>query len=174
MNPNAQLEEIYTWKNGINEREAGRIQNTYKSGRDRIKSIGAKGQGRLVDSEKKKAIEFRAMEVAIEYYKEKGFQVTDTSSNNPYDLYCENDLVAKKVEAKGTQSQGETVNVTYNEVKSANDPNSITDLFIVAKISVTRNEGKFEATGGVKKLIENWRPESAQLNPTAYTYIVSK
>ncbi|ATX79122.1 protein of unknown function (DUF3883) [Mariprofundus aestuarium] len=130
------------------------------------------GQGRLVDPEKKKAIENHAMRMAAKHYANLGFSVDDTSSNSPYDYLCKMNETQKRVEVKGTTMGPGTVNVTFNEVESARSNGCETDLFIAHAINVERKGGKFITSGGKKKIISNWTPKDADLTPTAYTYKV--
>ena len=132
----------------------------------------SQGQGRMIDPKKKKSIELHAMLVAKNYYENLGYQVTDTSANCPYDFECDKNGELKRIEVKGTTMGPQTVNVTFNEVKSARADDCETDLFIVHAINVEIQLGEFIAEGGKIKLISNWKPKAEHLTPTAYTYRV--
>ena len=53
------------------------------------------------------------------YYRDQGWQVTDTHLGSPYDAVAEKDGETLFLEAKGTQSAGATVLVTRGEVEHA-------------------------------------------------------
>ena len=176
QNPPDNLRDIYDWKPSGKRRlrpiEVGEVEIAEpKSKRRRSGS----GQGRLVDPAKKKAIELRAMAVATEHYEKLGYVVEDTSRKNanntaPFDLLCVRDPEERKVEVKGTTQSPQSVNVTANEVKSARDSESETDLFVLHGINAFKESGEFRAEGGESIILTNWIPEDEQLTPTAFIY----
>lgn len=140
-----------------------------------IKKVKQSGQGYISDSKKKKAIELYAMRMASEHYQKAGYAVTDTSNNCPYDLECFKENKLRRVEVKGTTSNGKSVYVTSGEVVDANSNECETDLFIVSNIHI---DGKDEndnyiISGGEVELIKNWKPEQEHLEAKMYKYTVS-
>ena len=171
QNPPKNLQEIYEWE-PEGERKLRPIETevifTTKAP-TRRKQPGS-GQGRLLDPAKKKAIELRAMAVAESYYREQHFEVEDTSKNSPYDLLCKKGEEERKVEVKGTTQEAKSVNVTANEVDSACDDNSVTDLFVVYNITVYKKSADYRAEGGEIRIVDNWVPEQDNLSATQYIY----
>lgn len=166
------LIDIYEWK-PASESVAKSVEETDKIDSVVTRKNSSKNQGYLSDPKLKKAIELRGMEVAKEYYQNKGYQVEDTSSNRPYDLVAVKDDIFIRIEVKATTGLGEVVNVTKNEVISSREQGCVTDLFIVYQIEVKRlGDGVFEASAGKIRLLENWIPEEERLTPTQYRYEV--
>ena len=97
------------------------------------------------DRKEEKAIEQRAMNVAIEHLKSKKFEVYDVSTPElaKKHLNVERpgyDLLAKKnnqnigVEVKGTKSKGKEVNITFNEI------NKLNWIFCVSNIKIRKTD----------------------------------
>ncbi|WP_426989918.1 DUF3883 domain-containing protein [Pseudarthrobacter sp. Y6] len=80
---------------------------------------GERGQGLQMDAEVRKAIEDAAQERLMRYYRDGGWTVTDTRQNRPYDAEADRGGERIYLEAKGTQSRGDSVIVTRNEVDHA-------------------------------------------------------
>jgi hypothetical protein len=141
-----------------------------EAGRAGGKKDERKGQGRRQSPEERKAIELHAMAVAEEFYD--GWNVRDTSANNPFDLECTRADEALRVEVKGTTTHGQTVTVTRGEVESALRTDRRTALFIVSGITVECLDGKWTASGGRVRLIDPWLPGEEDLTPISYSYEV--
>ncbi|WP_053062325.1 DUF3427 domain-containing protein [Photobacterium aquae] len=161
--PEPQLFELYHWK-----------ENTLATREKSGKYVVSKGQGRIADAKKKKAIELRAMTTARQYYESLGYHVIDTSSHCPYDFECERGGELRRVEVKGTTQGLGKVTVTYNEVISALDDKVETDLFIVYHIHVVPADDDYQAIMGTTHLISNWNPSNSDLKPIAYEYTLPK
>lgn len=80
---------------------------------------GAHGQGLQMDAETRRAIEDAAQDRLMRYYRKDGWTVTDTRQNRPYDAVADRGGERIYLEAKGTQSKGDSVVVTRNEVDHA-------------------------------------------------------
>ncbi|MGO4589685.1 DUF3883 domain-containing protein [Micrococcaceae bacterium Sec5.1] len=80
---------------------------------------GARGQGKQMDAEIRRVIENAAQDRLMGLYVEQGWTVTDTRLNHPYDALAVKGNERIYLEAKGTQSRGESVIVTRNEVNHA-------------------------------------------------------
>lgn len=167
--PSPALEAIYLWDNSTELDLTGSILPDEPK---LIKKVRRTGQGRMVDTKKKKAIELHAMDIARTHYEGLGFDVVDTSSNCPYDLECFRDEeLFRRVEVKGTMSKGDSVYVTSGEVIDANSNECETDLFIVYNIRVKMPEkDQYFTSGSDIKLTENWKPEEENLEPKTYKY----
>lgn len=137
------------------------------------KAKSASGQGREEDPRVRKAIELHAMRRATRFYSRRGYTVTDTSAQHPYDLFCEKEgVLARRVEVKGTRGGPESVTVTIGEVLSARERGTISDLFIIHGIVVERLSSNPVASGGNLKLIQNWIPDEKDLHPLTFRYMV--
>lgn len=128
------------------------------------------GQGIQLDKELRLAIELFAMERAKQHYGAQGYDVEDTSLNRPYDLVCRKDGEVRRVEVKGTTTAGERVILTSGEVLAARDPATVTDLYVVKSIVVTRSDSEPNLSGGEMRLIAGWRPLDEDLEARQYTY----
>lgn len=169
--PNPTIHGVYSWHS-----EQGVEIELPDTAPNLVKRVKNSGQGRLADVKKKKAIEIHAMQVAEAYYQAEGYEVIDTSSNCPYDLECFKGEKFRRVEVKGTMSNGESVYVTSGEVIDANADKCETDLFIVSKIvvGVIGSSGEYITSKGTTKLITNWKPKPENLEPTMYKFSVQE
>lgn len=132
-----------------------------------------RGQGRQIDPVRRKKVEQHAMGIATAHYKSRGYSVEDTSSFKPYDLVCTSKTDLRRVEVKGTISDGATVEVTAGEVNAARYDGVATDLFIVSLIEVSASGEHVTCSGGVTRLLANWNPNDLNLEPTSYRLTVS-
>lgn len=169
-----ELAAVYAWAadNGTKLPDAAQRETQLKA---RVDQSGRTGQGVVIDPKRRKAIELRAMEVAIDHYEGLGFTVENTSMAKPYDLVCRLSEATRRVEVKGTTSNGVSVFLTINEVTSANNVDGeaySTDLFILHSISTAEFAKSGAANGGIMRKIENWRPRPAALDPIAFKYTI--
>lgn len=169
--PNIHLARIYDWTPHKNQpRTVNYAEPSVKKSTPRKnKSVG---QGYARDQETKIAVELRAMKVATEYYEKQGYEVVDTSANEPYDLLCAKNSALLKVEVKGTTGQGKQVYVTANEVKEARLSGVLTNLFIVYEIELDKSGDKVSAIGGKIREVAGWNPLDEDLIPTEYRYLL--
>ncbi len=168
-NPNKDLKEIYEWKKDT----AINIPEFSTNG---LKKPNRKtAQGYIRDEKKKKAIELHAMDRADIYYSSLGYQVIDRSDtkNIGYDLLCIKGKELVEVEVKGTQSSGEEVIVTKNEVNNAKEQNNQADLFITYKIQLVLEEGSYKVLESKEKVIEKWNPKDSDLTALTFRYKVN-
>lgn len=114
------------------------------------------------------------MTLAIEHFEADGFDVTDVSSHQPYDLRCTKGSERVDVAVKGTTTTpGETVLLTPNEVQHALTRYPHTALAVVHGV-VLEGAGTPTptATGGTLEVHQPWRALEVDLNPLGYTYSV--
>ena len=131
------------------------------------KKSKSKSQGYENDPVIRKVIEDCAMNSAVNHYRKLGYIVEDVSLDRiGYDIRCVKNKTELRVEVKGTQSSGSEVNLTKNEVFNARNFN--TTLFVLHNIRVNRENKK--ASGGEKKIIENWDPKDKDLVALTYKY----
>ena len=131
-----------------------------------------RGQGRQIDPVRRKKVEQHAMGIATAHYKSLGYSVEDTSAFKPYDLLCTSKTDLRRVEVKGTISDGATVEVTAGEVNAARRDGIATDLFIVSLIEVAASGENVTCTGGVTRILANWNPGDLDLEPTSFRFTV--
>ena len=167
--PNPALQAIYNWNS-----EQGVDISVPHTAPKLVKKVKLSGQGLMVDAKKKKAIELHAMETAKEHYQSEGYGVVDTSANCPYDFECFKHDEFRRVEVKGTMSNGNSVYVTSGEVIDANSDTCETDLFIVSNIIVGTKDkaGNYPTSDGIIAITNNWKPEPENLEPKTYKYHV--
>jgi len=161
------LRAIYQW----DPRGIGLPVATTISAKGKVSRRAAR-QGNQLDPKIRKLVETRAMKMAATYYKKRGYLVEDTSTTQPYDLVCKAPGVEFRVEVKGTQTPGEGVIVTRNEVEAARQDGSRTHLFIVHSIRVEQTESGYQLSGGKLRLIKDWKPMDADLSAIQYLYTV--
>lgn len=130
-----------------------------------------RGQGYEPDPEVKLAVEKYSMRRAIEHYQALGFEVTDTSRGNPYDLQCTKDGLKVRVEVKGSRGDCLTIEVTIGEILNARGTAWRTDLFIVSSMLIDPGSPPV-ARGGEVRVIENWKPVDEHLDATRFRYRV--
>jgi hypothetical protein len=130
-------------------------------------------QGFLVSPAVKKAVEEHAVQIAKSHYEKKGYAVK--VKGKPYDLHCthakDNQVF---VEVKGTQTSGDEVLLTRNEVKFARQNKTDMALFVVHGITVDKLVDPPSASGGTTRLREPWDIDSGELEPMAYSYKLPK
>jgi len=135
---------------------------------ERHKAIQS-GQGFKVTPELRKKIEEYSMKKAIKFFQNEGYQVTDVSKIEPYDLACKKDNDYLRVEVKGTQSSGDSIVLTPNEIKNAETHK--TALYILHSIKVNKANKKYNLSGGKAKIINPWNvDEHGNLKPVSYIY----
>ena len=120
-----------------------------------------------------KAIERRAVDLAIKYFESTGEWETikDTGATESYDLFLSSKSKKLYVEVKGTQSSGEKVLLTKNEVSVQKEfyPNNA--LVLVFGIKLIKGDAPI-AEGGTLKVISPWELIDADLTPMAFEYLV--
>lgn len=135
-------------------------------------------QGRQIDAVARKKIEIYAEDLATVHLEQLGWDVERVGNFHlGYDLRCRNSEGGElHVEVKGTQSQGEEVLLTPNEVRHvsrAAECHARHALFVVSEIKVLRN-GRIECLKGHVHPIWAWSiaDNDNALTPTGYSYRV--
>lgn len=129
-------------------------------------------QGFRVSPTVRKAIEEHAVEIARAHYVGKGYSVRIVGK--PYDLNCRGNGRQIYVEVKGTQTSGEEVLLTPNEVKFARLHKDEMALFVVHGVSVDSETDPPRASGGIARICEPWDVDSGELEPFGYSFRISK
>jgi hypothetical protein len=124
--------------------------------------------GFRMNQKQRKAIELRAMKLAIEYFKSKGALVRDVSSNRSYDLDVLEDGVHFAVEVKGTVSDGLEILVTHSEVVHQRQAFPNNALALVSGIQLEGSPDAPIAVGGELQVIQPWPIDDVALTPISY------
>jgi len=130
---------------------------------------GAAGQGLQMDAEVRKAIEDAAQDRLMSYFRDRSWAVIDTRQNRPYDAVADKGAERIYLEAKGTQSRGDSVIVTRNEVNHARQhPGACvmgvwSDMKLVDGV-VDRGSGKFR--------VLRFSPNDEDLRPRDFDWIL--
>jgi hypothetical protein len=127
----------------------------------------ARRQGPRLSAEERRAIERRAVEVAMRHYRDEKWRVEEVRGR-PYDLLCRRGRRVLHVEVKGTTSDGEEVLVTRNEVVHAQRHLPMVSLVVVSGISLDESSGR--ASGGSCRVLDPWDVSKGALQPIAYRY----
>jgi hypothetical protein len=128
----------------------------------------SQGQGLVTDAKTRKAIENRAMELAIQHYRRLAGKVEDTSRVEPFDLRCPTHSPEIRVEVKGSMGSVAAIQLTVRELSNAQGGPWRTDLFVVSNIQLERGPEGPQALGGEVRIFTNWRPEERDLHPLIF------
>jgi len=129
-----------------------------------------KNRGPRLTGAESKAIENHAISEAIKYLRKLGWtEIEDVGAKRSYDLDCKHGVQEVYVEVKGTQSHGEVVILTRNEVRLHKNEYPNNALVIVRKIILTKGEPP-TASGGELIFIHPWKIEDAELDPIGFDY----
>ena len=128
------------------------------------------GSGYIADSAVRGAIEWRAVNLAIEEYEADGYEVDYTGSSKAYDLVVTKGRDVRRVEVKGSSGVATTVELTSGEVDNSRE--SIpTDLYVVDEIVWARTaDGSVDTSGGNTRWWRDWLTEESSLTATRYRY----
>ena len=126
-------------------------------------------QGMGLTGPQRKAVEMRAMSLAVEYLTSNGYQCKDTSSTESFDLLATLAGSSIKVEVKGTTSDlCDSVMMTKNEVDLHKSEKGKTGLIIVSKIKLNRTGVEPTATGGYVEPLLGWDIDQWLTEPIAF------
>nr|WP_277613776.1 DUF3883 domain-containing protein [Acinetobacter nematophilus] len=146
-------------------------QNAY-NGQFRASNNGAGFQSNALI---RVAVEKYAMQKAEKALTEKGYEVRATHDNgqsicgnSPYDMKAYKDGREYLVEVKGTQLDGSSVILTYNEVKLHKDPNNRVILCVVHSIKL--NDEKINHKSGEVVIHDPWILDTEKLKGISYFY----
>lgn len=129
------------------------------------------GQGFQSDVESRLMIESYAMTICKNHFLRNGYEVIDVSANHSYDLLIKKNEESRFVEVKGTQTAGETIVLTKNEVDLSRAHGVNMVLFIVH--SIVLNKKSVKKGSGVVSIIHPWRVNDDKLTPISFTYKLS-
>ncbi|MEU5552124.1 DUF3883 domain-containing protein [Micromonospora sp. NPDC047793] len=134
-------------------------------------------QGRQADAATNRAIELYAEDLAVKYFRELDWVVTRVGHLKlGFDLECMHPTEgALHVEVKGTQSLGERVTLTPNEVRHNQATQACRAqhaLYIVSEIGIDARADQIRCFGGRERCLRPWLIDNALLVPTQYAYTV--
>ena len=148
--------------------EADEIEEDIKTGQ-----YSPTGQGFQSDVMIRMMIESYAMAACKKYYSDKGYKVVDDSAKSSYDFIIhKKNEVSRLVEVKGTQTVGNTIILTKNEVCLSREQGENMVLFIVHSIVMNKNAVK--KGSGYITIHEPWIVNDDRLTPISYTYKLSE
>ena len=110
------------------------------------------------------------MRAARTFFQRQGFQVVERGK--PFDLECRRAGKTVYVEVKGTQTTGDEVILTPNEVKFARQFPTTMALFVLHSVKVETSGKSARASGGKRKIVWPWRLERRALRAITYWYKV--
>jgi hypothetical protein len=145
--------------------------------RDIAQETRGRNQGRIIDPQVRITIEKYAEDAAVAILEMDGWRVKRVGPLHlGYDLECTKELASLHVEVKGTQTHGEEVVLTPNEVRhhqGLGQCSSQHALFVLADITVVQGE-QIGCQDGRPLMILPWRLEEAALTATEYSYRVPR
>ncbi|MDP3009415.1 MAG: DUF3883 domain-containing protein [Methylococcales bacterium] len=126
------------------------------------------GQGFQSDVETRLMIESYSTEICKNHYLAEGYTVEDVSANRPYDFMITKDNESRFVEVKGTQTTGDTIILTKNEVELSRTQGDKMLLFMVH--SIVMNKKTVKKGSGIISIIKPWQVKNDRLTPISFTY----
>jgi hypothetical protein len=132
------------------------------------KTQGA-GQGRQIDPVLRKQVEDAAQDRLMALYPEAdGWKVTDTRTNRPYDAMARRRGEVVYLEAKGTQTAGDSVEVTISEIEHARRHPGQCVMGVLSDIRLDA-DGQVDPDSGVFRVLP-FEPEDDALEVTGYRW----
>jgi hypothetical protein len=131
-------------------------------------------QGLLRDAAVRRAVEVHAEDSAVAHFTSDGWDVARVGHLKlGYDLDCRNSLgQSLHVEVKGTQSSGQEVLLTQNEVSHLSAETACPGqhaLYVLSEITVT-GAGEIDRDSGRPTCLLPWTMDMSLLTPTVYAY----
>ena len=146
----AQLDQRDLSQGEIDSKDIFAIVNPLKINRNTNQGFGLSASERA-------AVELRAMFLATNHLQGLGYECTDTSRTESYDLLVKKDGAILKIEVKGTTSDiCDSFLMTKNEVDLHRNEKGSTGLVIVSKIKLTKNIDNPKAEGGAIETLLRW------------------
>ena len=128
-----------------------------------VERLLAGGQGFITDAARRRAVENRAMSLAMEYWGE-GWHVEDKHKDESFDLLCSKDSDQFIVEVKGTTCAGDSVIITEAELKAHRAWAPRNALYVISEITVDGPADAPTARGGkLRALLRPWKVPSTSV-----------
>jgi len=134
------------------------------------RSARSAGQGFVLTSAERRAIELHSVRAATEYFTAQGWSVKDVGATRSYDLHLRRGREKLHVEVKGTTSDGSQVILTRAEVERQREfaPNNA--LVVVYAIGLDRNMDPPLTTGGTLHCTSPWPINEESLTVVSYIH----
>ena len=130
------------------------------------------GQGFKITPELRKKIEEYSVSKAIQYFQKHKYSAKNVGGTKSYDLDCSKDGDILRVEVKGTQTTGDSIILTPNEVRNAKKHK--TALYVLHSIKVDMVRKNYRLSGGDEKIINPWKiNEQGKLKALSYMYFIN-
>jgi len=137
-------------------------------------AAGRKGrrgrQGFRLTKAEQRAVERRAVQRAMEHFREEEWDVAEVGDHQSYDLKCSRQEERLFVEVKGTTSTGDSVLLTKNEVALHREHFPNNALAVVHSIILNPRGEQAVAQGGVLEVTSPWEIAEEDLTAIAYIY----
>lgn len=167
------IEYVNTYSGQCIKSDQERAEQNAITGQFRSNSY--KGAGFQSNALVRVAVERYAMQRAEKALTEKGYDVKTTHENGqsicgnePYDMKAYKDGKEYIVEVKGTQSDGSSIILTYNEVELHKNPKNKVILCVVH--SVKLDDEKINHKSGEVIIYDPWVLDSNKLKEISYFY----
>jgi hypothetical protein len=118
----------------------------------------------------RRAIEDRAMQTAMAFYKSRGYTVNDVHANRSYDLHCTRKAQCLRVEVKGTRTGECTIDLTAGERAIFERHGRGAELYILHSVACGSKDGKHVASGGVRRLFSASAVANGEFKPTRFQW----
>jgi hypothetical protein len=152
---------------------AKQVQRADRQAKDRAASAQEQSAGFQSNPAIRRAVEAYSMKMALALLNSKGYKnITDTSLSNPYDYTCEKDGQEFFIEVKGTQTAGNTIMLTRNEVENVRKNPKSCVLILVHSVTVS-GKNLIKVSGGTTEVREDWKLRPEELKPTQYVWKVT-
>ncbi|MFH5212253.1 protein NO VEIN domain-containing protein [Antrihabitans sp. NCIMB 15449] len=125
------------------------------------------GGGRQPDPRRRRKVEVAAQQRLMDHFSAQGWRVDDTHVGNPYDAMATRDSERIYLEAKGTESDGDEVQVTHGEVVHArNHPG---ECVMGIWSGITFHDEEVDPDSGDFRVI-TFDPDRGMLTPISYRW----
>jgi hypothetical protein len=112
----------------------------------------------------------RALQVATDFLKTKGFHVDSVAAPAPFDLLCANGSRQLRVEVQAPAEEHSALRFTREQIEAAGRPDQPTALVVVGKLAPPASAGLPYTGGAVVQFVENWKPVREKLIPVVFEY----
>lgn len=150
------------------EQDAMLAAGTGRTATEEQALLEATEQGRVMDRQRRKALEDAAQHRLETYYRDRGWDVEDVRFDGPYDAIARKNGQTLYLEAKGTQSNGTTVTVTAGEVTHARQHPGECIIGILSGLRFTDN-GELDDSNA-EFTLRQWCPAEEDLQAIEYRW----
>ena len=127
------------------------------------------GQGIGLTAPERRAVELRAMALAVDHLNLLGYQCEDTSATESFDILATKAKQTLKVEVKGTTSEFcDSILMTRNEIELHRRDKGRTGLVIVYGIRLKRDKLDPQASQGTVEALLHWDINTWKAEPIAF------